>query len=256
MPILIPTQISLGLEDCDAKALANLMAERHGQPLDVDGAHELLGTLIELRDAEAGVLPAADQDGLQFRGRAIGGAILWSPTLAARMALRRLDTWRIPADWQPYASEWLISCAGWVLAHGRDADGLALFTEPAAQRLVEGWIASLTCTSAELSEVVSELLVWGYPPVDPGAASRKKALADRTKPRSWSAWLKLWPAARRITGCTRFPKRICTGCAARLHSALASWRRRRTPRSSALTIHASTPANAGSAPGPGWPIAD
>jgi hypothetical protein len=217
--------LSLALEACDATALADLMAARGGAALDVDAAHELLGSLIELRDAEEGSTDPGQQGGLLFRTVEVGGATLHSPTIAARIALQEFDRMGVPPEWAEFVAEYIALGAGWILAHGRDPDTLARFAPDTAQSLIESWAARLTCTSHELSLVVHDLTSWGYPPVSSEAASRKKDLAGPTWPPSWLVWPRVFAAARVIIGCTKFRKRMFTGFAGRVLSVLANWKR-------------------------------
>lgn len=247
---LVTAHLPLALEACDAKSLAAVLAKRGNQPLAVDDARELLGSLDELRAAYEGG-DAPDQRGLEFQSRGVGGVILWSPTLSARQALIRLDRWNVPAEWAEYAAEWINSCVGWILANCRDAQAMELWNEHSAQKLVEDWLPSVTCTSAELSAAVAELIAPAlYPPIREGDPSRKKALAGRTSRDSWPASLKPSPGALRATGCTRFPKRTSIGYSGPPPTGRARSKPRSTPRNSAPTIPASTPANAGSASTP------
>ncbi|MDX9979647.1 MAG: hypothetical protein RBU25_06300 [Lentisphaeria bacterium] len=235
----------LHLDPCDARALAEILGARGGRELDLDEAHELLETLLDLREAEAGRSRTPVQDGLLFRTIAVGGELLHSPTLAARLALQRLDRWPVPPDWTAHAQEWVSLCVGWILAHGRQPEALETLDSRTVQPLVEAWAARLACTAAELSAAVADLAGSGYPPLDPDTPERKKALAGPTTPPSSSAWPKPATAAPPTTGFIRFLKRICTGCAAPWRSATANSNSVSTPNASTPTTPASRPANAG-----------
>lgn len=245
------TEISLPLvlDDCDAQAIERLQASRSGAPVGLDAAHELLGSLVELRDAEEGH-PAVspDQFGLLDQIRDVGGATLHSPTLGALVCLRRLDRWAIPADWRDHAAEYATLAAAWCLAHGRDPAALARWREDSACSLVESWAATLSATSAEISAALRSLLADGYPPVPPEAPSRKKALAGATTPpASSSPSPKQFPAPPPTTGSTASPQPTCTGSARPPRNTPAPATPPRTQSGSAPTIPASTPASAGSA---------
>lgn len=244
---LHPVSVTFLAEACDARALGDLLAARGGRELDLDEVHELLDTLLDLREAEAGRSRTPLQNGLLFRTVAVGGELLHSPTLAARIALQRLDRWPVPFEWVAHAQEWVSLCAGWILAHGRQPEALEALNSRTVQPLVEAWAVRLACTAAELSVAVADLAGCGYPPLDPGTPERKKALAGPTSPPSSSAWPRPVKAAPPTTGSTRFLKRMCTGCAAAWRSATASWSSRSTPSASTPTTPASGPANAGSA---------
>lgn len=242
---LQPVSVTFLAEPCDARALAEIRAARGGRRLDLDEVHELLDTLIDLREAEAGHHRTPGQNGLLFRTVAVGGELLHSPTLAARLALQRLDRWPVPPEWLAYPAEWVSLCAGWILAHGRQPEALEALDSHTVQGLVEAWAARLACTAAELSVVVADLAGHGYPPLDPGAPERKKALAEPTLPPSSSVWPRPVRAAAPTTGFTAFLRRMCIGCVARWHSATANSNKDSTPSASTPTIPASGPANAG-----------
>jgi hypothetical protein len=244
-----PANLPLSLEPCDASALRDLLAQRGDAALDVDDARELLGSLIELRDAENGTSDPGDQSGLLHRSLVVGETVLHAPNLAARIRMLRLDRADLPADWAEYAEEYVALCVGWLLAHCYERETIALWNAETAQALVEGWAVNLTCTSHELSEAVADLTHNGYPPMPPEAPSRKKDLVRPTPPLSWLAWPTRFPAARAITGCMKSLKRMCIGCAKRLRTALRNAKRGPTPADSTPKTPASTPASATSESG-------
>ena len=242
MPVLT---IQIQAEACDHTAVTALLAERGDRPPDVDQVHDILGTLIETRHAEEGTQEPGDQDGLTFRTIPVGGQLLSTPTLAARIKLNAMDRWTIPDPWAGHPAEWIASLAGFILAHGREPLAIETLSPETAPGLVETWLLKVSCTAHELGEAVRDLLGHGYPPVDPEAPSRKKALGDPTPPPSSSDSPKPSPAARLITGCMRFLRRIFTGSAVPPPTAPGSATPPSAPTAAPPTTPESTPKNAG-----------
>jgi len=241
------TRLPLALDPQVATVFAGLLADRAGRPLDLDDARDLLDATIACRNAEEGTQdPAGDQAGLLFRTIGIGGRILHSPTLAARIKLQAINHWPVPIDWHEHPAEWISSLTGFILAHGREPAGIEALTQATAQPLVEAWITPMTCTAAELAAAVRDLAGQGYPPLDPeqGAKTRKKALGDPTPPPSSSGSPKPSPAATPPTGSTTSPRPTSTGSAAPPPTAPPSATPPSTPTAAPQTTPASTPANA------------
>ena len=242
MPVLT---IQIQAEACDHTAVTALLAERGDRPPDVDQVHDILGTLIETRHAEEGTQDPGDQDGLTFRTIPIGGQLLSTPTLAARIKLNAMDRWTIPDPWAGHPAEWIASLSGFILAHGREPLAMETLTPDTAQPLVEAWITPMPCTAHELAEAVRALLGHGYPPVDPDTPSRKKALGDPTPPPSSSDSPKPSPAATPTIGSTKSPRPTSIGFAVPPPTAPPSATPPSTPTAAPPTIPESTPESAG-----------
>ena len=242
MPLLT---LQIQAEDCDHAAVTALLAERGDRPLDVDQVHDVLGALIETRHAEEGTQEPGDQDGLTFRTIPVGGQLLSTPTLAARIKLNAMDRWTIPDPWAGHPAEWIASLAGFILAHGREPLAIETLSPDTAPGLVEAWITPMPCTAHELAEAVRDLLGHGYPPVDPDTPSRKKALGDPTPPPSSSDSPKPSPAATPTIGSTKSPRPTSIGFAVPPPTAPPSATPPSTPTAAPPTIPESTPESAG-----------
>ena len=242
MPVLT---IQIQAEACDHTAVTALLAERGDRPPDVDQVHDILGTLIETRHAEEGTQDPGDQDGLTFRTIPIGGQLLSTPTLAARIKLNAMDRWTIPDPWAGHPAEWIASLSGFILAHGREPLAIETLSPDTAPGLVEAWITPMPCTAHELAEAVRDLLGHGYPPVDPDTPSRKKALGDPTPPPSSSDSPKPSPAATPTIGSTKSPRPTSIGFAVPPPTAPPSATPPSTPTAAPPTIPESTPESAG-----------
>ncbi len=145
----------------EAQEIARLRAS----PLSLDEWVELRDAFEAGRRAHAGESALGDQLGLLPKAETAGSLVLWSPTIAARLYLRRIAKWTVPPDWEERKEEYVTLLSAWILAHARDAEGLAALNEETAPLLVRDLEASLDCTPEELDAAIGRVVRGVYPEV-------------------------------------------------------------------------------------------
>lgn len=194
------------LEPVLAQDLAEIAAQR-SRPLSLDEVLELREAAEGCRRAYRGEgAEATDQSGLLDRAVRVGSVTLRLPTIAGRIALRKLLAW-VREGWSP-DQEIIEILNAYVLAHSYDADAMALLVSPEdAERLVLEWASQLTCTRHELRAASDRLLQGAYPPAEAGGQKKKpESITPVCSPPSTMA-----APARPDTGCTRSARHTSVG---------------------------------------------
>lgn len=104
------------------------------------------------------------QDGHTPRQKAVGGVVLRTPTLGARMLLDRVQRWYEAGELREL--EWLTVATAYACAIGYDREALQRANVPTwAELLVQlrEWAATVACTVDDLDEATADLALGMYP---------------------------------------------------------------------------------------------
>lgn len=229
MPDAATITISLeGLPEQTALAVARTAAERgpdrpltHADVADIAAAAERLREAYS--DTGTAAPAAAPAHAVMPRSIAIPGAILHTPTYAARLRLIEADGRCVPDAWAHEPSAWATLYCAFVLAHVKDRDTLAALADPGqAEVLVSAWGATLEATPAQANAAIAAIHDGAYPPSRPRPENEKK---NASTPPHWRRPYSTWPPKPeeiRTTGSPEHPSPSSTGQSARSTNAAAN----------------------------------